>query len=103
MAHDADDKRLSSEVKAKWCAALRSGEYEQGQGLLHDPQDNTFCCLGVLQHITGLPKVDSDMEFLDYEKAAEIGLSVDAQTELADQNDGGSPFTQIAKYIEEHL
>lgn len=33
-------------VKAKWVAALRSGEYEQGIGQLR--LGNTFCCLGVL-------------------------------------------------------
>jgi|SRR5688500_2127325 len=29
-----------------WVAALRSGEYEQGHGALHDHNDK-FCCLGV--------------------------------------------------------
>lgn len=91
---------LDPEVKAKWCAALRSGNYEQGRGLLHDESDNTFCCLGVLQQITGLPQVDSDMEYLDYGKAAAIGLSIDAQTELSDLNDDGYTFEEIAAYIE---
>lgn len=27
--------------------ALRSGDYEQGQGMLHHVPDNTWCCLGV--------------------------------------------------------
>lgn len=38
---------MKSDIKAQWIAALRSGEYEQGHGLLH-PTDNTYCCLGVL-------------------------------------------------------
>lgn len=42
---------MNSEVKAKWLEALRSGEYEQGEGYLDVLEaDGTrkFCCLGVL-------------------------------------------------------
>lgn len=45
--------KLKPEIKAEWLAALRGGEYEQGQGLLR--RDNhlkkgqsQYCCLGVL-------------------------------------------------------
>jgi len=37
---------VNQEIKAQWVAALRSGEYEQGQGALNS--DGKFCCLGVL-------------------------------------------------------
>lgn len=37
--------------KKKWLGALRSGKYKQGEGQLRR-RDNTFCCLGVLCHIT---------------------------------------------------
>lgn len=37
---------MNPEIKAQWTAALRSGEYEQGQGSLR--RDGKFCCLGVL-------------------------------------------------------
>lgn len=100
-ANPTDEQKLSPEIKAKWCAALRSGKYEQGQGLLHDPNDNTYCCLGVLRELTGLPKAGEDLEYLDYQKAAlEIGLTPAAQTELADQNDDGHSFDEIADYID---
>lgn len=44
---------MNPDIKAKWVAALRSGEYKQGYGALHcgsdDPKvDGGFCCLGVL-------------------------------------------------------
>lgn len=38
-------------VKQKWVAALRSGEYKQGQKRLRNEEgfgDVTYCCLGVL-------------------------------------------------------
>jgi hypothetical protein len=37
---------MKAEEKAEWVAALRSGEYPQGQNRLRNV-DDTFCCLGV--------------------------------------------------------
>lgn len=37
---------MNQEIKQKWVAALRSGEYQQGTDQLR--RDNNFCCLGVL-------------------------------------------------------
>jgi hypothetical protein len=37
---------MDAQWKAKWVAALRSGEYEQGRMYLK--RDDKFCCLGVL-------------------------------------------------------
>ena len=37
---------MNPEIKAKWVAALRSGEYKQAKGQLRI--GNSFCCLGVL-------------------------------------------------------
>jgi len=42
---------MNREIRAQWCAALRSGDYEQGTDALRhiyadDP--DTYCCLGVL-------------------------------------------------------
>ena len=49
---------LDPEVKAKWVAALRSGEYPQGAGHLkvqmNNEPDPRFCCLGVLCDVEGM-------------------------------------------------
>ena len=37
---------MDAQVKEKWVAALRSGEYEQGTSALL--RDGKYCCLGVL-------------------------------------------------------
>lgn len=37
---------MNPEIKARWVAALRSGEYEQGTYKLN--RDGKFCCVGVL-------------------------------------------------------
>ena len=38
---------MNIEIKARWIAALRSGNYKQGHHTLHT-EDNCFCALGVL-------------------------------------------------------
>jgi hypothetical protein len=38
---------MNPEIKSMWVAALRSGDYQQGQGQLRNHNDY-FCCLGVL-------------------------------------------------------
>lgn len=38
---------MNQEIKTKWVNALRSGDYEQGQGALKKP-NGQYCCLGVL-------------------------------------------------------
>jgi hypothetical protein len=38
---------MNPEIRARWTAALRSGDYPQGEGHLRDGKDK-FCCLGVL-------------------------------------------------------
>ena len=38
---------MKPEIQAEWVAALRSGEYKQGTGVLRS-EANEFCCLGVL-------------------------------------------------------
>lgn len=43
--------KIDEKIKAKWVAALRSGEYEQGRGSLRKKDAkgvDRFCCLGVL-------------------------------------------------------
>lgn len=49
-AVDAPQKRMPPEVKAQWLAALRSGEFKQGQRALRAERDGEtrYCCLGVL-------------------------------------------------------
>jgi regulator of RNase E activity RraB len=39
---------MNADVKKKWVAALRSGEYTQGRDCLYNADNGKFCCLGVL-------------------------------------------------------
>lgn len=58
---------MNPEIKAQWVAALRSGEYWQGQGRLaaateeSDPEIS-YCCLGVLCDLAVKAGVDVTVE-----------------------------------------
>lgn len=44
---------MDAELKAKWTTALRSGAFTQGEGMLHNPKEDSYCCLGVLCKVMG--------------------------------------------------
>lgn len=51
----------------KWLAALRSGEYRQTGSVMFNPDNHSFCALGVLEHVIdggvevyGDPKTSND-------------------------------------------
>lgn len=97
---------MNPELKAKWVAALRSGEYEQITGSLKEPDG--YCCLGVLCEVMGIdwsdPKVRKHrLEVEELPPVTHKVLSDDVEWELSIMNDGGVSFTDLADYIEENL
>lgn len=105
---------MKPEFKKSWVDALRSGRYQQGQEALRSGK-HTFCCLGVLCDLVDQDQWGSHHEGAWYFKYEEIygmpddvtfiatGISREEAQELADMNDGGTGFSEIANYIEEHL
>lgn len=108
---------LKPEIKEKWVDALRSGEFKQRDKFLGPtPGCDGYCCLGVLQMV-----VDGEVEMevvagtersgrfpaRDFiEKVSLIGNTTAVSikfTHLAERNDGGEPFLEIADYIEAYL
>lgn len=103
---------VDKDLQQKWLAALRSGEYSQTTGVLHD--DKGFCCLGVLLDVAGCPWDDNltqgegasyyaaypetSMEFM-YDQYYRVGV-LDVFGELAEMNDGGATFQEIAFHLE---
>lgn len=102
-----NENKLDPEFKAKWVAALRSGEYRQGKGWLHN--NGTYCCLGVACKVVGIPNSDLrscwiksyDQTFDSVPKILR-GSSGVAYT-LGKMNDDYISFFQIADYIEANL
>lgn len=124
IEHIEPKKKMNPEVKAKWVAALRSGEYQQGTGALKS--DDKYCCLGVLCDIfaketgkdwtalkdspvmefdgaTGLPP-NAVSEWAGLQTMNPIVLEGTIATTLSNMNDGlGASFQTIARLIEEQL
>lgn len=119
--------RMDPTVKAKWLAALRSGDYMQAKAALHDPYSKRYCCLGVLCDLyqqdvggtwgddgqfcapdgeigTGLPPAaviqwaGSPDVVEEFTVGGEKGM-----VKLSSENDDGRSFAQIADLIEVHL
>jgi len=112
---------MNQEIKAKWVAALRSGQYEQAKEVLHSEASGGFCCLGVLCVLsmaeTGFGISDTLEEtagdnFLGLTVMQWAGLPfehgdkvvIDGQDRLlSSHNDDGKTFAQIADAIEAQL
>jgi hypothetical protein len=93
---------MDQELKAKWVAALRSGDYKQCKGKMN--LDDTFCCLGVLRGL--LPqelRFIDDPALLTKEQSLAVGLTPDRQRGLSTMNDSGNTFAEIADHIERNL
>lgn len=98
------DGKMDPEIKAKWVAALRSGEYKQTRGMLkkEGPDGPSFCCLGVLADVIGEGEVPPGYAELNYRGGQ--APPTWAQSDLVRLNDGRRwTFNQIADYIEERL
>jgi hypothetical protein len=119
---------MNPEVKQKWVAALRSGEYEQTGHCLRD--NNQFCCLGVLCDVfiketggarwkdvqigyefvsstedEGESEEGSLLPYVVYEWAGlDGGNPVMGEHSATSYNDElGKTFPEIADLIEQHL
>jgi len=113
---------MNPQIKQKWVSALRSGEYQQTQKVLHNK--NGFCCLGVLcdlyikeNNLEWEPSRHDDNVYVFQYGVAALPLSVvewsgveDGNTHvngepftLSGLNDKGSTFNEIADVIEEQL
>ena len=94
---------IDPDLKAKWVAALRSGDYKQGQHYLKTP-DDTYCCLGVLCEIAGWPTDDpeGDTTLPPYIPHIEL-LGEDTVMRLAGINDRSTSFAPVIEYIERNL
>ncbi len=119
---------MDKQLKTKWVKALRSGKYRQGRVYLRIAATHgghpKHCCLGVLCDVMGKDMKDIATnnrqmlsEVVDAGKVlgrdrfpAMAGLrnytendKFDAEGLLAEMNDSGFKFREIADWIEENL
>lgn len=79
---------MDAEIKGRWVAALRSGDYKQVEGRLNK-NDEGFCCLGVLCEIAVGDGV------IQKENGADIGYDNDAFAYLDEYTDQGKTYPQF--------
>ena len=108
---------MNPEIRARWTAALRSGDYQQGREQLH--YGGTWCCLGVLCDLAEkdgvITSTDSGQGWRsyggchDYPPDAVVnwaglpGYNPRAETPgptLVALNDSGASFLEIADAID---
>lgn len=117
---------MNARVKKIWIEALESGKYEQGQGTLRE--EDSFCCLGVLcdlyhdevddedwcyveddqwnpegyftflDNSDVLPQAVMDWAGMDSANPI-VNVGIDNADTLADVNDNGMAFQDIAQII----
>ena len=105
---------MKKEIKKKWLTALRSGKYKQTNGALKDKQG--FCCLGVLCDVHRIENKKRWAKDFHYYGEALIlpteiinwaGLKSNSPdvsgSSLAELNDYGETFEEIADLIEKQL
>lgn len=96
--------KMTPELAKKWADALRSGKYKQGQGYLHDEDEDTYCCLGVLHKIVwGRNPAQGESHISDsFNVVPEVyQLSQEDEANFISMNDGQKfTFERIADYIE---
>ena len=110
---------MNPEIKSKWLAALRSDTYAQARSCLcivSEGEPAHYCCLGVLCEILGRPKkpdspgafcvrflYDGEAMYPTDDVLASVSLDPAEAVILAEMNDRGRPFREIADHIEAHL
>lgn len=92
---------MNAEVKEKWLAALRSGDYRKAKGRLSRGR-NRRCCLGVLRDLVGGDERDWHSN-LSLDTEDRVGLNYSAQYELVDLNDRRRGWGPVCDYIEGRL
>lgn len=95
---------MDQELKAKWVAALRGGEYPQADCALYSTPKRGYCCLGVLGRLKGIPleKLEGDASSVTPKGWGDLPeKEVD---QLIWMNDlSNKSFAEIADYIEANL
>lgn len=114
---------MNQDIKRRWVAALRSGEYEQGKRWLND--NGKLCCLGVLCELavqdgvitkhtmrdgigvygigaTAVPPVAVE-DWAGFGRSSTSVWKVKGDYLVAMNDEYGYSFAQIADAIEQHM
>lgn len=72
--------KFTQEIKDKWLKALKSGEYEQFNGQLRNPENHKqCCCIGVLCNVLNEPINEVGMDNLNKDIYEQLHNNITAQ------------------------
>lgn len=111
---------MKKALKTKWLKALRSGKYKQTRkGVLCNisvkGKPLSYCCLGVLCEVAGIPAVikdftskcmefDGDESYLTFKLNRQLGINLKDHDKLVDMNDTSHyNFKQIADWVSKNI
>lgn len=112
---------MDKNLKERWLTALRSGEFKKGTGYLcqRTPSGDTYCCLGVLATLLGIPKTrfpDTNQYHYDvdtnkgnesyltgYTTYVPVRYNIPHQAFLSSINDSSDTWDEAIKFIEENF
>lgn len=99
--------KIKKKDRKLWLKALEGGKYKQTNGILKD--EKGYCCLGVFGAIKEIPDYElrgkrlpyhlSDENLKKYPKCLISKGDKSFGMKLANMNDNGKSFKEIAKYI----
>ena len=109
---------MKRELKDRWVAALRSGDYQQTESHLRDAFG--YCCLGVLCDLDGAEWTARNRVSDDYpvfgtspqldevlwpnpDRLQRLGLDESLADKAGQMNDNGKSFAEIADWIETNV
>jgi hypothetical protein len=92
---------MKKAIKTKWLKALRGEKYQQGQKSLRN-SSGQYCCLGVLCDVQSKKALKSlpSMSMSTLPKKWAAGLTTKQMAQLANMNDRGESFWDIAAHVE---
>lgn len=113
---------MDPKLKADWVAALRSGVHLQAKGKLVSTAPDrppAFCCLGILELVAGQTVAEIEFTGLStenlgcleryypngdhFKRGEPRGIPYAMRGTLAHLNDTGTPFPEIANWIEANI
>ena len=84
---------MTQEELDQWIHALESGVYRQGQEVLYSPEEDTYCCLGVLAALRG--DLSDDM----YEYPQDIPDHITMALIELNDNEVPDQYARVIRYL----
>lgn len=96
---------MNPKYKQSWLNALKSCKFKKGTSLLYNTDNKTYCALGVLCAVSGVPlKLYKNKHYLPLDIRKEFGLDdTKDRWGVIRRNDKSKDFQSVILFIEQNL